>query len=127
MMATGSQIAPVPVTPPEHTNIPGLDFMDFNRSLSLDGHNMTYYPPDPPLYLLIYCTLFYVLIFIVGVFGNLLVIYVINRNPDMKTPTNYFLVNLSIADLLVILVCMPTALVDIYSKEVWYLGPFMCK
>ena len=83
--------------------------------------------PEPPLYILAATTTMYVLLFLSGVLGNSLVIFVVCRNKDMRSSTNFFLVNLSVADLLVILICMPTALVDIYAKEVWYLGRFMCE
>ncbi|GJQ80164.1 hypothetical protein Trydic_g23742 [Trypoxylus dichotomus] len=40
--------------------------------------------------------------------------------------TNYFLVNLSIADLLVTLLCMPSSAISAYS-QIWYLGEVACK
>ena len=85
--------------------------------------------PELPYYTYIYVivTIFYVIVFIVGVCGNVLVIYVIVTNHDMRTATNVFLGNLSVADLLVLLVCMPSALVEFHSKEVWYLGDTLCK
>ena len=93
-------------------------------NVSKHTHSAT---PEPPLYIVVTTTVFYALIFLFGLIGNLLVIFVVAKNPDMKTSTNFFLVNLSVTDLLVILVCMPTALVDIYSKEYWYFGHAMCK
>ncbi len=46
---------------------------------------------------------------------------------DMRTSTNIFLVNLSIADLLVLLVCTPTALIEmIHHPDRWILGPWLC-
>ena len=39
----------------------------------------------------------------------------------------FLLANLSLADFLVLLVCMPSAAVDLYAKEVWYFGGFLCK
>lgn len=46
----------------------------------------------------------------------------------MRNSTNIFLTNLSIADLLVLLVCTPTVLVEVNSKpETWVLGQEMCK
>ena len=83
--------------------------------------------PEAPLYILVCVSLLYIIIFIVGMTGNFLVVLVVCRTHEMRNTTNFFLVNLSVADLLVILVCMPSAFVDIYSKEVWYLGPVMCK
>ncbi|KAK2141422.1 hypothetical protein LSH36_1103g00017 [Paralvinella palmiformis] len=48
-------------------------------------------------------TITYAVVFLFGLVGNVLVIFVICRNPDMSTTTNYFLINLSLADLLVLL------------------------
>lgn len=39
--------------------------------------------------------------------------------------TNYFLLNLSVADLLVTVVCMPGALQEAVSK-LWFLGDVAC-
>ncbi|KAK9411325.1 orexin receptor type 2 [Crotalus adamanteus] len=44
----------------------------------------------------------------------------------MRTVTNYFIVNLSLADILVTLTCLPaTLVVDI--TETWFLGNSLCK
>ncbi|XP_064621065.1 neuromedin-B receptor-like [Lineus longissimus] len=80
-----------------------------------------------PLYLWLIPTAFYIFIFTCGVTGNSLVVIVICKNKDMRNTTNYFLTNLAIADLLVLVVCMPTALMEIYTKEIWYLGEIACK
>lgn len=53
---------------------------------------------------------------------------VIMKTKDMRNSTNIFLINLSIADLLVLLVCTPTVLVEVNSRpETWVLGHEMCK
>ena len=83
--------------------------------------------PEAPVYILAIVSILYCIIFLVGMAGNFLVILVVCRTSDMRNTTNFFLVNLSVADLLVILVCMPSAFLDIFSKEVWYLGAVMCK
>ena len=50
------------------------------------------------------------------------------KTKDMRNSTNIFLTNLSIADLLVLLICTPTVLVEVNSKpETWVLGQEMCK
>ena len=82
---------------------------------------------DPPMYIYICVTVFYSLIFTFGVLGNILVLVVVYRNRDMRNSTNMFLVNLSLADLMVLLVCMPLALMEFYTKDVWYLGEGMCE
>jgi len=53
---------------------------------------------------------------------------VIVKTKDMRNSTNIFLTNLSIADLLVLLVCTPTVLVEVNTRpETWVLGHEMCK
>lgn len=53
---------------------------------------------------------------------------VILKTKDMRNSTNIFLTNLSIADLLVLLVCTPTVLVEVNTRpETWVLGHEMCK
>lgn len=44
----------------------------------------------------------------------------------MRTVTNYFIVNLAVADFLVILICLPpTVLWDV--TETWFMGTLACK
>jgi hypothetical protein len=57
-----------------------------------------------------------------------LVPLVVCRTKDLCNSTNLFLINLSVADLLVIIVCMPTVLIELHSQpEVWILGEGMCE
>lgn len=68
----------------------------------------------------------FVVVFVVGLCGNGLVCYVVRRSHHMRTSVNIFIVNLALADFLVILVCLPpTVLAD--ATETWYLGETMCK
>ncbi|GFS07574.1 orexin receptor type 2-like, partial [Elysia marginata] len=78
--------------------------------------------PLLPVYITIYVTILNIAIFVVGIVGNILVILVVSRVRDMRTSINLYLANLSVADLLVLLVCQPTALIEFYAKERWYLG-----
>ena len=55
----------------------------------------------------------YALMIIVGSVGNLMVIYVVARNPFMRTARNVFIVNLAISDLMLCLITMPLTLVEI--------------
>ncbi|KAI8130089.1 Growth hormone secretagogue receptor type 1 [Lucilia cuprina] len=71
---------------------------------------------------------FCIVIMLMGVIGNVMVPIVIVRTKDMRNSTNIFLTNLSIADLLVLLICTPTVLVELNTKpETWVLGHEMCK
>lgn len=59
----------------------------------------------------VYC-IAYVIVFLVGLVGNSFVIAVVLRMRNMRTVTNYFIVNLAIADILVIVFCLPATLMS---------------
>lgn len=82
-----------------------------------------------PYKLRITATIVCVIVLLCGVSGNILVPFVVCRTRELCTnSTNVFLINLSIADLLVLVVCMPTVMIELHSKpEVWTLGEVMCK
>ena len=87
------------------------------------------YDLDKPLVTVVFSWFFIVLflvVFIVGLGGNCLVCFAVWRNPRMRSATNIFLVNLAVADLLVVLICLPpTAAEDFFGF--WHLGVEMCK
>ncbi|XP_013176423.1 PREDICTED: orexin receptor type 1-like [Papilio xuthus] len=65
-------------------------------------------------------------VFVIGLVGNALVCIAVYRNHTMRTVTNYFIVNLAVADFMVILFCLPpTVLWDV--TETWFLGDALCK
>ncbi|XP_041367928.1 galanin receptor type 1-like [Gigantopelta aegis] len=66
------------------------------------------------------------LIFAVGILGNSLMIYVVSRQPAMRTVTNMYLINLSIVSLLFLLVCVPFTSIA-YAITDWPFGGFLCK
>lgn len=71
----------------------------------------------------VYCVA-YVLVFVVGLIGNSFVIAVVYRSPRMRTVTNFFIVNLAVADVLVIVFCLPaTLLSNIFVRE--YYSPLI--
>lgn len=81
-----------------------------------------------PLYMRILATFACLLIFTVGVCGNLLVPIVVIKTKYLRNSTNLFLINLALADLLVLIICEPTVLIELHSRpETWLLGEPMCK
>ncbi|XP_022912512.1 QRFP-like peptide receptor isoform X2 [Onthophagus taurus] len=91
-----------------------------------NGTQMEY--PVLPSYIRITSMVFCIVIMCLGVIGNVMVPIVIFKTKDMRNSTNIFLVNLSVADLMVLLVCTPTVLVEVNSPpETWVLGEEMCK
>lgn len=71
-------------------------------------------------------TVVYSLIFISGIVGNLATCVVIKVNPYMHTATNYYLFNLAVADLLVLLFGLPLELYRFWSAYPWIFGEVFC-
>lgn len=67
----------------------------------------------------------YSLIFVVGLIGNGLVIYVVLRFAKMKTVTNLYILNLAVSDAL-FLASLPFLIVTTILKH-WIFGAAMCK
>lgn len=69
----------------------------------------------------------YALIFVISVVGNALVCIVIARRRRMRTVTNYFILNLAIADLAITCICIPFDIPVQENSYKWPYGHFMCK
>ena len=68
----------------------------------------------------------YAITCLIGLVGNVMVLYVFARNRHMRTPTNAFLGNLAVCDLMVVCMCMPFAIaIEVYYN--WIYGDIMCK
>jgi hypothetical protein len=68
----------------------------------------------------------FAVITLVGAFGNVAVIYVIASQRTRRSPTNLLLVNLALADLAFLAVCVPFTAVK-YAAMSWPLGDVTCK
>lgn len=78
-------------------------------------------------YILVIVSVFYLIIFIVGIILNLLVVVVVVFVKCICFWMSVLFVNLGIVDMMVIFVCMLFVVIDFFVKEVWYFGEFMCK
>lgn len=88
-----------------------------NRSGFLDLDPPFSYPP----YFRYICYTLYNLVFGLALLGNLLVFYTIHyTHPKMKTVQNYFLGNLALGDLLIVIFGVPTG----YISVLWQYWPF---
>jgi hypothetical protein len=79
----------------------------------------------PDFYEWIFISLF-LLVFIFGIVGNILVFYAVWSNVQLRNATNFFLVNLSIADFMVLLICLPPTVIHDVAQT-WFLGEILCK
>ncbi|CAD5119368.1 unnamed protein product [Dimorphilus gyrociliatus] len=65
------------------------------------------------------------LIVLIGAIGNVLVFVAVWKRA-LRTTTNFFIVNLAVADLLFLLFCAPFHAV-IYTDQAWFFGEIACK
>lgn len=63
--------------------------------------------------------------FVLGLVGNSLVLIGIGLNKGMQTPTNLLIFNLAVADVLFIIVCIPTTLFSFFGR--WPFAEVGCK
>ncbi|XP_048879880.1 neuromedin-U receptor 2 [Brienomyrus brachyistius] len=71
-------------------------------------------------------SLTYLLIFTVGVTGNLLTCTVIAKHQKMRTPTNLYLFSLAVSDLLVLIFGMPLEIYDMWQNYPFPFGEGGC-
>ncbi|XP_073802474.1 cholecystokinin receptor-like isoform X1 [Danio rerio] len=68
----------------------------------------------------------YSLVFLLSVFGNLLIIVVLIVNKRMRTVTNSFLLSLAVSDLMMAIFCIPFNLIPSLLED-FIFGAAMCK
>ncbi|XP_055343530.1 thyrotropin-releasing hormone receptor-like [Paramacrobiotus metropolitanus] len=83
-------------------------------------------PEKFPLDYRVIATTLHVVIFVLGVAGNIVLIAVVGRSRLLHTPTYAYLVSLAVADLLVICTAIPEAVVFHHLGKRWLLGPAGC-
>ncbi|KAF7657684.1 hypothetical protein LDENG_00023460 [Lucifuga dentata] len=73
-----------------------------------------------------WAALLIVMVIIPTIGGNILVILAVSLERKLQNATNYFLMSLAVADLLVGLLVMPIALVTVLYNSGWPLPEFLC-
>ena len=63
---------------------------------------------------------------LIGLVGNSIVVTVICCQGQLKTVTNYYIVNLAITDLAFLVACAPFT-ASLYATRDWIFGRFLCK
>ncbi|XP_035687866.1 G-protein coupled receptor 54-like [Branchiostoma floridae] len=120
-----SELIPDTTIPPtEVSNTSAVD--DFAGSLSLkSGVEALVGEPDlgPEAYAV---PTVFAIICAIGIAGNALVIFVVCKYQQMKSVTNYYIVNLAIADIAFLVCCVPFS-AAVFATTSWHYGLFMCK
>lgn len=75
---------------------------------------------------LIVVSIVYGLTFLVGMVGNLLIVYSVVQFNRMKSVSNVFLASLATADLILIIFCVPVKFAQLFTYT-WTFGTFLCK
>ncbi|KAL4240176.1 hypothetical protein ACF0H5_000970 [Mactra antiquata] len=79
-----------------------------------------------PVFMIVIYSIAYGVIFLFALFGNIAVVIVVSRTRQLQSLTNFFIVNLAVADILVAVFCTPiTLLQSLYNG--WRYGAFLCK
>ncbi|XP_017084348.1 somatostatin receptor type 5 [Drosophila eugracilis] len=83
-------------------------------------------PVDESLTLRTAFTVCYALIFVAGVLGNLITCIVISRNNFMHTATNFYLFNLAVSDLILLVSGIPQELYNLWYPDMYPFTDAMC-
>lgn len=68
----------------------------------------------------------FIIIVLVSACGNLIVIWIVLAHKRMRTVTNYFIVNLAVADFLISILNMPWTFFFLLYQD-WWLGAVFCR
>ncbi|KAI8794571.1 tachykinin-like peptides receptor 99D [Biomphalaria glabrata] len=105
------------------SNITGLNFSDFKNASVEDAES--YFLPLPWWQQTIYYALF-IFMFIIAAGGNVIVVWIVLAHKSMRTVTNYFLVNLAVADVMIsIFNVLFHFTFNMYQN--WFFGMEYCK
>ena len=69
----------------------------------------------------------YGILYMIGIPVNLFVIYVYTTNNNPIKYTKYSFINLTISDMLILLLCIPISINDVLYPNEWFLGKWYCK
>ncbi|XP_035689672.1 kiSS-1 receptor-like [Branchiostoma floridae] len=68
----------------------------------------------------------FAVICLVGAAGNAFVIFMVYRFAELRTVTNYYIVNLAVTDLAFLICCVPFSAAKMATPS-WEYGEFLCK
>ena len=69
----------------------------------------------------------YGLIFLFGIVSNMVVIVVYMTSENFKNYTRYFFINLSISDMISLIICIPKVVTDLFITYGWKFGFYYCE
>ncbi|KAE8603535.1 hypothetical protein XENTR_v10014360 [Xenopus tropicalis] len=109
--------------PADSLSVPWHEMPTLNPSYSVGVPNTTASVAVPEKCWLALLT---IMVIVPTIGGNILVILAISLEKKLQNATNYFLMSLAVADLLVGIFVMPIALINILFQQVWQLPQCLC-
>ena len=109
-----------------------LNISATNHSIAINdtfGSKFPHFPFDTPLAKGAKTTA-YIVLLLLTLFGNVMVIHIIRRNPTLRSTVDLLIVNMCISDLLIPLFAIPYRIREIYVGNEWIdgdLGSILCK
>ena len=98
-----------------------------NQSVeSVEASDFERYEPEMAIELQILWSLAFALIVLAAAGGNSIVIWIVLTNKQMRTVTNYFLVNLSITDIMTSICNVIPNVIFVLTSE-WKFGQIYCR
>lgn len=101
------------------------------HSIMADNHtvNNTLESAAPftiPSWALMFVVLFYIVIIVLSIGGNIIICNIILKCKGMRTVTNFFIMNLSGADIFMSVMCIPFTFTADVILGFWPFGAVMC-
>uniref|UniRef100_A0A8D0GE90 Pyroglutamylated RF-amide peptide receptor n=1 Tax=Sphenodon punctatus TaxID=8508 RepID=A0A8D0GE90_SPHPU len=114
------------ITPEQFAQLLRENNVTREQFIALYGLQPLIYIPELPDRTKLAFVLICVLIFVLALFGNCLVLYVVTCRKAMRTVTNIFICSLALSDLLIAFFCIPFTMLQNISSN-WQGGAFVCK
>ena len=83
--------------------------------------------PSEPISLQWTLRLLYITVFLIGIVGNLVVCIAVIKRKRLRSSNNLFTFNLAYADLIVVIIYVPTQMTAFENNHNWALGDTMCR
>lgn len=101
-------------------------FWDNYDDLLSPAEDVLFETYDLPLSFIVLVLLLYGIVSVTSFGGNIVVCYTLCNGKVLLTVTNFFLASLSVSDILMTILCIPTTIISDIIYKHWVLGSFMC-
>jgi len=107
---------------------PGVKMVDFvadDMKNFIHPHWTTFSPVNPMMRYFLATVAF--ILFIFGIVGNYVVMYMFTKKKELRSPINNYIVNLALADMCMLWSQTPLYLYNVFNGGNWQFGPLACQ